>query len=71
MLIQLQTDPALYKMLTLGEQEANGGTRNLSVELASARATFRGLAEHIRTNSSRQRSGKAIISIQDDLDFHN
>lgn len=54
--MQLQTDPAIYKMLTLGEQDINlNVTRNLTTELDSAREHFRLLAEHIKHNTTAAR----------------
>lgn len=54
-LLKLQNDPAIYKLLTLGEQDLNGVTRNLTVELGSARQHMAGLAEHIHRNMSALR----------------
>lgn len=54
---QLQTDPALYKMLTLGEQDVEGVTRNLSNELSIAKETLRGLSAEIKTNAISQWAG--------------
>lgn len=55
-LLKLQNDPAIYKMLTLGEQDLNGVTRNLTVELGSARQHIERLAEHIQNNLTLQRT---------------
>lgn len=43
-------------MMTLGEQDLNGVTRNLTTELTSAREQFRHLSQHIKQNTSRQRA---------------
>lgn len=42
-------------MRTLGEQDLNGVTRNLTTELSSARDHFANLAAHIKLNASRHR----------------
>lgn len=44
-------------MLTLGEQDVEGVTRNLSNELSIAKETFRGLSAEIKTNAISQWAG--------------
>lgn len=53
----MQTDPALYKMLTLGEQDVEGVTRNLTNELYIAKETLRGLSTEIKINAVKQWAG--------------
>ncbi|XP_037024841.1 prominin-1-A [Bradysia coprophila] len=52
-LIKLQTDPSLYKMLTLGELESNGVKRNLSMEIKHARQFFQGFSMRIKVNATK------------------
>lgn len=48
-------------MLTLGEQDVGGATRNLSNELNIAKETLRGLSAEIKTNAISQWAGTFVI----------
>lgn len=55
----MQTDPSLFKMLTLGEHsEGNGLTKNLSTELRLARDTFRNFSSTTKHTIAKQRDGE-------------
>lgn len=45
-------------MLTLGEQDVDGVTKNISYELQLAKENFRSLTKQIKINSSQQWLGK-------------
>lgn len=50
-------------MLTLGEQDVEGVTRNLSNELYIAKETLRGLSTEIKTNAISQWAGITFIFV--------
>lgn len=54
---QLQTDPSLYKMLTLGDLESNGIKRNLSTEIKDARLFLQGFSLRIKVNATTHWTG--------------
>ncbi|KAJ6647515.1 Prominin-1 [Pseudolycoriella hygida] len=53
-LIKLQTDPSLYKMLTLGELDSNEIKMNLSSEIKNTRLILQGFSTRIKVNASKQ-----------------
>lgn len=57
---QLQTDPSLYKMLTLGEIESDGAKRNLSSEIKYARQFFQGFSMRIKVNATEHWNGSSL-----------
>lgn len=71
-LTQLQTDPSLFKMLTLGEhQEGNGMTKNLSTELRIAREAFGNFSAVTKDGIAKQKDGKVQSQSQNVVKLQN
>lgn len=62
-LIKLETDPSLYKMLSLGELEINGFKRNLTSEIKDARLFFQGFSLRIKDNATKQWTGNTRVQL--------